>query len=106
MSTSTTEEPEVPFDERLARYIEGMWPHIKALEGGRLLIEAQGQIDSYLAKARENAELAGDLLFENWKLKEAFHDAVTRPKGVVPESGEEFYDPDLCASAALREAGS
>jgi len=36
-----------------------------------------------LAEAREEIE----------KLKVAFHDAITRPMGQVPDSGSEFYDP-------------
>lgn len=34
------------------------------------------------------------------KLREALHDAINAPKGVVPASAEAFYDPALCA---LRE---
>jgi len=30
---------------------------------------------------------------ENLLLREALHDAINRPKGVVPESAERFYDP-------------
>ena len=29
------------------------------------------------------------------RLLEALHDAIDRPKGVVPDSAIEFYDPDL-----------
>lgn len=34
------------------------------------------------------------------KLREALHDAINAPKGVVPASAEAFYDPALCS---LRE---
>lgn len=30
------------------------------------------------------------------KLREALHDAINAPKGVVPASAEAFYDPALC----------
>jgi replicative DNA helicase len=32
---------------------------------------------------------------ENRELKRALHDAISRPKGVVPESAEKFYQPNV-----------
>lgn len=32
---------------------------------------------------------------KNERLLEALHDAIDRPKGVVPDSAIEFYKPDL-----------
>ena len=43
--------------------------------------------------AIEKATIAGDLLAENRRLRIAFHDAIRRPLGVVPASGDEFYKP-------------
>lgn len=50
------------------------------------------------ARHRQQAERA----FEDRerKLREALHDAINAPKGVVPASAEAFYDPALCS---LRE---
>ncbi len=41
------------------------------------------------------------LLAEFYDLRQALHDAITRPAGVVPTSAEKFYDPEL-AEAATR----
>jgi len=30
---------------------------------------------------------------ENYRLRAALHDAINSPKGVVPESADEFYNP-------------
>ena len=30
------------------------------------------------------------------RLLQALHDAINRPKGVVPDSALEFYDPEMC----------
>lgn len=43
-----------------------------------------------------NRQLQKSLKFfqqEAADLMQAFHDAIERPKGVVPASGERFYDP-------------
>lgn len=37
--------------------------------------------------------LACDWVRDPAKLLRALHDAINRPKGVVPESAEPFYDP-------------
>lgn len=53
-------------------------------------------------QSEKDTELNGKLRFkddyilklqrENVRLRTAFHDAIRRPMGVVPESGEEFYN--------------
>lgn len=37
-------------------------------------------------------QLSRYLLERNDRMKKAFHDAILQPKGVVPDSGMEFYD--------------
>jgi len=39
-----------------------------------------------------NGGSEGDLLAENRRLRKAFHDAIRRPMGIVPASGDEFYN--------------
>jgi len=41
---------------------------------------------------------------ENFLLREALHDAINKPKGVVPNSAIPFYDPDRWYPPSLREA--
>jgi hypothetical protein len=41
------------------------------------------------------ADEATTLRSKNERLLEALHDAIDRPKGVVPDSAIEFYKPDL-----------
>jgi len=41
----------------------------------------------------ENSEAIKKLEKENFKLRSALHDAITKPMGVVPDSAIEFYDP-------------
>jgi len=41
----------------------------------------------------EHVNDAERLIRENEELKQALHDAILRPMGVVPESAEKFYDP-------------
>jgi transcription elongation factor Elf1 len=48
--------------------------------------------EGYRQKAIEEATRSGNLLSENRRLRKAFHDAIRRPMGIVPASGDEFYD--------------
>jgi len=39
---------------------------------------------------------------ENFKLRNALHDAINRPKGVVPDSACEFYEPEKFYPPSIR----
>jgi hypothetical protein len=36
-----------------------------------------------------------ELATENHRLRIALHEAINRPKGIVPHEAEEFYDQDF-----------
>jgi len=80
---------------------------------GKDLLEALGEVEKL--KARLNAPVFGgdpfpeitvEMLVDKMKesaneidkLKLAFHDAIRRPMGQVPDSGSEFYDPSRCGN--------
>jgi hypothetical protein len=51
-------------------------------------VELSGFIDEAMCFVRIRREM-------NQRLLQALHDAIERPKGVVPDSALEFYDPAL-----------
>jgi hypothetical protein len=51
-------------------------------------VELSGFIDEAICYAKLKEEM-------NQRLLQALHDAINRPKGVVPDSALEFYDPAL-----------
>ena len=44
--------------------------------------------------SRTDKELA-ELAAENHRLRIALHEAINRPKGIVPHEAEEFYEQDF-----------
>jgi len=49
------------------------------------------------AESKEEAEgkMKEELAAENHQLRIALHEAINRPKGIVPHEAEEFYDQDF-----------
>ena len=49
------------------------------------------------AESKEEAEgkIKEELAAENHRLRIALHEAINRPKGIVPHEAEEFYDQDF-----------
>ena len=51
-------------------------------------------IDTIAARMVELYRLATKQAADLVSLTDAFHDAINRPKGIVPKSGDRFYDQD------------
>ncbi len=90
-------------DEDQQAYIDTVTRTLTSADFERLLLK-NAQLRTALKRYKEvlnRADHANDHLVsagvslgeENEKLKIAFHDAITRPMGTVPDSGSEFYDP-------------
>ena len=90
-------------DEDSQAYIETVTRSLTSADFERLLLK-NSQLRTAIKRYKEELALAvhaNDHLVsagfslgqENEKLKTAFHDAITRPMGQVPDSGSEFYDP-------------
>ena len=43
-----------------------------------------------------------DLATENHRLRIALHEAINRPKGIVPHEAEEFYDQDFYSTTTAQ----
>ena len=50
-------------------------------------------LEAMLTKAIDKME--EELATENHRLRIALHEAINRPKGIVPHEAEEFYDQDF-----------
>ena len=84
-------------------YVEAVMRSLTSADFERLLLK-NSQLRAAIKRYKEDLDLAvhaNDHLVsagfslgqENEKLKTAFHDAIRRPMGTVPDSGSEFYDP-------------
>jgi hypothetical protein len=87
--------------------INGEIDNAFAGEIGKLLKSLSARVEAlearlataYRVKYRENEEAnfqckrAEAAEAENARLRDGLHDAINRPKGVVPASADEFYDP-------------
>ena len=60
-------------------------------------------IKTHTRTAEAYVDLLAEVQAENMHLRLALHDAINRPKGVVPASAERFYNPAIC-DARMREA--
>ena len=56
------------------------------------------------AESKEEAEgkIKEELAAENHRLRIALHEAINRPKGIVPHEAEEFYDQDFYSTTAAQ----
>ena len=53
-------------------------------------------IKPHTREASAWADLLAELQGQNAALRLALHDAINRPKGVVPASADPFYNPAIC----------
>ena len=56
------------------------------------------------AESKEEAEgkMKEELAAENHQLRIALHEAINRPKGIVPHEAEEFYDQDFYSTTTAQ----
>jgi len=47
-------------------------------------------------------KIRGELATENHRLRIALHEAINRPKGIVPHEADEFYDQDFYSTTTAQ----
>ena len=64
---------------------------------------SQEAFEIMLEHARKLERELSELAAENRRLRIALHEAINRPKGIVPHEAEEFYDQDFYSITTARQ---
>ena len=70
---------------------------LKAPERREILGYTAAQMMDYA-----NAAVSATWATENHRLRIALHEAINRPKGIVPHEAEEFYDQDFYSTTTAQ----
>ena len=86
-------DDELKYLEKLQQHNQAMPEHGEGWDefASRIKLEMQGMEEELV-----------ELATENHRLRIALHEAINRPKGIVPHEAEEFYDQDFYSTTTAQ----